>query len=59
MMFSEYLAEEYWHGIWIEQSLRAAGLTDDDLNRAIPLAGRIYSDTWRIRRRLSSSWVEC
>ena len=37
MMWSDYLSDEYWHGVWLRQGLRAAGLSDDDIARADPL----------------------
>jgi len=41
MMFSEYLAGEYWHGQWLRQGLLAAGIADADLDRADPLPGTL------------------
>jgi hypothetical protein len=37
MMWSEYLSDEYWHGVWLRKGLRAAGLSDDEIVRADPL----------------------
>jgi hypothetical protein len=39
MMFSEYLAGEYWHGLWLRQGLRAADISETDLDRCDPLPG--------------------
>ncbi|MFT3770472.1 MAG: hypothetical protein QM820_34015 [Minicystis sp.] len=35
--FSEHLSAEYWHYVWLRRGLAAAGLTDDDFERAAPL----------------------
>jgi pyrroloquinoline quinone (PQQ) biosynthesis protein C len=37
MMLSEYLGEEYWHGLWLRQGLVAAGLTEEQIDRSDPL----------------------
>ncbi len=37
MMFGDYMATEYWHGLALKDGLRAAGLSDADLERADPL----------------------
>jgi hypothetical protein len=36
-LLSHYLGEEYWHGKWVEEGLRAAGFRDHDLHSASPL----------------------
>ncbi|HWU87180.1 MAG TPA: rhodanese-like domain-containing protein [Kofleriaceae bacterium] len=41
MMLSEYLGDEYWHGLWLRQGLRAAGLTDAQLDGSDPLPGTL------------------
>lgn len=37
LALAEYLEEEYWHGELMETGLRAAGLTDSEIARAVPL----------------------
>src|SRR5436190_16882064 len=37
MMLCEYLADEYWHGLWLKKGLNAAGLTDEEIERSDPL----------------------
>lgn len=37
LVLSAYLAEEYWHGTWMKESLCEAGLTTEDIERAVPL----------------------
>ncbi|MCA9709807.1 MAG: hypothetical protein KDK70_28465 [Myxococcales bacterium] len=39
LMLSEYLAEEYSHGLWLRQGLVAAGLSERDLAQMVPLPG--------------------
>src|SRR5262249_2210497 len=41
MMFSEYLAGEYWHGLWLRQGLPAPDISPIDLGRCDPLRGRM------------------
>jgi pyrroloquinoline quinone (PQQ) biosynthesis protein C len=41
MMWSEYLGGEFWHGLWLRQGLRAAGLSDEELDSADPLPGTL------------------
>jgi hypothetical protein len=48
LLLSEYLEDEYWHGSWMEQALRAAGLSEDDLARALPLPATLaVLNSWR------------
>ena len=35
--FSEHLSSEYWHYVWLKRGLVAAGFTDGDFERAVPL----------------------
>jgi hypothetical protein len=52
LALSEYLAEEYWHGDWMKRSLIAAGLSERDFERAIPLpATRAVIDAWQLAAR--------
>jgi pyrroloquinoline quinone (PQQ) biosynthesis protein C len=37
MMFSEYLGDEYWHGLWLRKGLVAAGLSELEIDSADPL----------------------
>jgi hypothetical protein len=37
MMLSEHLSEEYWHGTWMASGLRAVGITEEELQRSLPL----------------------
>lgn len=37
MMLSQYLGEEYWHGLWLRQGLKAAGLSDEQIEQSDPL----------------------
>jgi hypothetical protein len=37
LLFSEYLSEEYLHGVMLREGLLLAGLTSDDIDRAAPL----------------------
>jgi hypothetical protein len=41
MMWSEYLSDEYWHGAFLRKGLRAAGLSDADIDRADPLPANL------------------
>lgn len=41
MMWSEYLSDEYWHGVSLREGLRVAGLSDDDIARADPLPANL------------------
>jgi hypothetical protein len=41
MMLTEYLADEYWHGKWLRSGLRAAGLSDDEIERSAPLPATV------------------
>jgi pyrroloquinoline quinone (PQQ) biosynthesis protein C len=40
-MLCEYLSDEFWHGQWQRQGLRAAGLTDEQIDRSDPLPGTL------------------
>ncbi len=45
---SEYLEDEYWHGELMERALRAAGLSEDELARALPLPETLaVLNSWR------------
>jgi hypothetical protein len=37
MLLSEYLGDEYWHGLWLRKGLRQAGLTDQQIDASDPL----------------------
>lgn len=41
MMFSDYLSGEYWHCLLLKKGLLAAGITEDELAAADPLAGTL------------------
>lgn len=48
LRLSEYLEDEYWHGGWMEKALRAAGLSEDALARALPLPATLaVLNSWR------------
>jgi hypothetical protein len=37
LLLSEHLSEEYWHGIWTASGLRAAGLSERQIEESLPL----------------------
>lgn len=41
MMLSEFLGEEYWHGLWLRKGLVAAGLSDAQIDGSDPLPGTL------------------
>lgn len=47
-LLSAYLADEHWHGSWMERSLAAAGLSEHDRARALPLPATLATlNSWR------------
>jgi hypothetical protein len=36
LLLSEFLAEEYWHGHWLLEGLKEAGLSEDDVANSAP-----------------------
>lgn len=48
LALSQYLEDEHWHGELMERALRAAGLDDDAITRAVPLPETLaVLDSWR------------
>jgi hypothetical protein len=48
LLLSRYLEEEYWHGTWMERSLTAAGLSELEIGRALPLPATLaVVNSWR------------